>query len=107
MSLAPNERNLNCTPLEIAYHHLLNTKYGVDCDPKYTLENAYLAYRDKWAYAASVDCDPNCSLDRIIRRSTYGCVGIEECTDQTIDCMLTLDVTDSTRACKTINIIVT
>ena len=101
------ERNLNCTPLEILYHYLLNTKYGVDCDPKYTIENAYLAYRDKWAYAASLNCGGSCSLEDLLRRANYGCTLIPICADVTLDCNITVGVDTHSVPCRTININIT
>ncbi len=95
--------------MELLYTHLLWEMFGVNCDKtKYTEENAFRAWRDKWQYEHLEHCDNTCDLQDLIRKSNYGCSEIEICEDKTISCNILVDVRIPTSTpCRTINVSVT
>lgn len=102
-----NLTSLRCTPVELLYNYVLNKSYGMACNDKYTEATAYEAYKDYWMYQKTVDCDPNCNIERIIRKSNYGCSTFDICSTRSINCNITVSVDNgATPFCRSINITV-
>lgn len=99
-----NLNNLRCTPVKILYQYLINKAYGVDCNPAYTEAKAFEAYKDYWAYTVSTDCPIPCDVEKIIRKSNYGCVDTVLCEDEELNCNIAVNVDTPTYPCTTINV---